>query len=181
MVWVIWIGCGLLIVIAMLGVLLWVLGRALPEEHLVCCEVRIGRPAAEVFGAIDDTSSWPTWDKGVTTVEKLEPREGRERVRMHMGRNVMVLETTRREAPTLLEKTIAEEGRRQMFSGRWMHELRDEGGACVVRLSEHGKIHQAIPRAMVRYFFDPAMYLKKHLTLLAKKFGEEAKVEVVRV
>ncbi len=181
MVWVIWIGAGILLVIALLAWLLWMLGRQLPAEHLVCCEVRLGRSAAEVFAVIDDTASWPGWDDGVNKVEKLESREGREAVRMHMGRNVMVLVTTRHEAPTLLERTISEEGRRPMFSGRWVHELRAEGSGCVVRLSEHGKIHQAIPRAMVRYLFDPAMYLKRHLKLLAKKFGEEGKVEVVRV
>ncbi|MBL8764705.1 MAG: SRPBCC family protein [Phycisphaerae bacterium] len=178
MLWI-WIVGGLLGVLVATVLVFWLIGRALPDRHVIDATLTLDRPAAEVFAALADTPGVPSWDKGVTRVERLPEREGRETWRWVMGRNRMVLETTRHEPPRVLVRTIADEA--QFFSGDWTFEVRDAGRGCAVHLTEHGRIHSAIPRAMMKHVVDPAMYLKRHLRALAAKFGEDARIETGKI
>jgi len=164
---------GLLLLVALV---LYVVGRRMDPNHEFTCTMRLDQPAERVFATIDDVAKWPSWDKGVVSVEMLPPTGGSETCKMLIGRNPMVLVTTRREPPRLLERTIKDVGKHQMFSGCWIHELTPDGGGCIVKLTERGTIHMALPRAMARKLADPAMYLKRHLTVLAASFGEEARI-----
>lgn len=177
--WLLWTVAGIVGLLVLAGLVLWLLGRGLPPGHVVSATLRLGRPVEEVWGVLADTAGVPAWDKGVDRVERLPDREGRETWRWTMGRNSMVLETTRSEAPRLLVRTIADEAK--FFSGDWTYELSPVGNGCTVELTEHGRVHVAIPRAMMRYLpavADPAMYLKRHLERLAGRFGEAPRVEV---
>jgi hypothetical protein len=90
----------------------------------------------------------------------------------------MVLVTTRSEAPASLVRTIADEA--EFFSGDWTYALSADGTGTTLRLTEHGRVHVAIPRAMMRYLpfiADPSMYLRRHLERLAAKFGEAPRIE----
>lgn len=177
MLWL-WIALGLLAALALLLLALHLLGRRLPEGHVVAATLRLGKPAAEVFAVLDDTAGIPAWDRGVDRVERLPDRDGRETWRWSMGRNRMVLSVTRREPPARLVRTIADEA--QFFSGDWTYELAADGAGCTVRLTEHGRVHVAIPRALMHYLprvADPCLYLRRHLTRLAERFGEPARIE----
>jgi uncharacterized protein YndB with AHSA1/START domain len=179
MPWWLWIPIGLVGALVVLGVVLCLLGRGLPEGHVVSATLRLARPPAEVFAALADTAGVPSWDKGVDRVERLPDRDGHEAWRWTMGRNAMVLVTTRSEAPSVLVRTIADEAK--FFSGDWTYAVRPDGAGCAVELTEHGRVHVALPRAMMRYMpflADPAMYLKRHLVRLAGKFGEAPRIEV---
>jgi hypothetical protein len=123
-----------------------------------------------VWQVIADVQAQPTWAAGVTKVERLPDRDGRETVRVTMGRNRMVLETTRSERPRSLVRTVADEA--QFFSGDWEYALTPDGAGCRVTLTEHGKVHAAVPRFLMKHVMNPAMYLEKHLRSLAATFGE---------
>ncbi len=180
--WLVWTGVvlgGLLVLLGLLGLVLWLLGRGLPEGHSIAATLRRGKPVEEVWGALADTAGVPSWDKGVDRVERLPDRDGHEVWRWTMGWNRMVLETTRAEAPRVLVRTIADEAK--FFTGDWTYALRAEGTGCAVELTEHGRVHVAIPRALMRYLSavaDPSMYLKRHLGRLAARFGETPRLEV---
>ena len=95
-----------------------------------------------------------------------------------MGRNAMVLVTARSEPPRTLVRTIADEAK--FFSGDWTFDLAPDGAGTRLTLTEHGRVHVAMPRAMMRYLpfiADPAMYLRRHLGRLAERFGEEPRIE----
>jgi len=174
----IWTILGVLFVLLLAFVfVLYLVGRGMDPNHEYTCTMSLAQPAERVFATIDDVAKWPSWDKGVARVEMLPPTDGKETCRMLIGRNPMVLVTTRREPPRLLERTIQDVGKHQMFSGSWLHEITPgAGGGCTVRLTERGTIHMALPRAMARKLADPAMYLKRHLKVLASSFGEEARI-----
>ena len=178
MPWWAWTGIGVVGSLALLAAALWLLGRRLPPGHEVSATLRLSRPAQEAWAALADTAAIPSWDRGVDRVERLPDREGREAWRWTMGRNAMVLETTRSEPPRLLVRTIADEAK--FFDGDWTWEVAPEGAGCAVRLTEHGRVHVAIPRAMMRYLpflADPALYLRRHLVRLAGRFGEAPRIE----
>lgn len=169
---------GLVVLIALLGLVLHLIGSSLPAEHRYTCTLRLNQPPEPVYALIAGIESWPTWDSGVTGIDVLPQRNGHDCIRLHMGRNKMVLERIRNEPPNVHEMTIADE-RMKMFSGVWLHEIKPEGGGCLVTLTEKGKIGPTIPRVMARKFADPTMYLKRHLKMVAKHFGEEPRIERV--
>jgi uncharacterized protein YndB with AHSA1/START domain len=174
-----WILLGLVGAFMLLVVVLHLLGKRLPEGHVISATLRLARTPEEVFAVLVDTSAIPSWDPGVTRVERLPDREGKETWRWTMGRNRMVLTTTRSEPPRTLARAIADEAK--FFSGTWTYEISREGSGCAVLLTEHGRVHVAIPRAAMHYLSflaDPSMYLKRHLTRLADRFGESPRIEV---
>jgi hypothetical protein len=165
-----WIVLGLLAALALAFLVMWAIGRRLPEEHVVTASLRLSKGCDEVWRVLSDVAAQPTWDAGVTKVERLPDRDGRETVRMTAGRNSFVLQTTRSDPPHALERTIADDAK--FFSGRWEYALSPDGAGCRVTLTERGRIFHAVPRFLVRKVMDPATYLKKHLRSLAAKFGE---------
>ena len=179
MPWWLWTVVGLVGAVVALLLVLWLLGRGLPEGHEISATLHVAKSREEVWGVLADTAAIPSWDRGVDRVERLPDRDGQEVWRWVMGRNAMVLETTRSEAPGLLVRTIADEAK--MFSGDWTYELSPEGSGCALALTEHGRVHVAIPRAMMRYMpfiADPSMYLRRHLERLAARFGEAPRIEI---
>jgi uncharacterized protein YndB with AHSA1/START domain len=116
-----WVLGGVVLLLVLLFVALHLLGKRLPEHHVISSTLRLARTPEEVFAAIADTAGVPSWDKGVTRVERVADRDGHEAWRWHMGRNSLVLSTTRREPPTTLVRTIADEA--DFFSGDWMYVL----------------------------------------------------------
>lgn len=177
--WFLGIAGGILGLLAVVLLVLWLLGRGLPEGHEIAATIRLGRPPAEVWAVLADSAGIPSWDLGVDRVERLPDRDGHEAWRWTMGRNTMVLVTTRSEAPRLLVRTIADEAK--FFSGNWTYALSADGAGCALELTEHGRVHVTIPRAMMRYLpavADPSTYLRRHLERLAAKFGEAPRIEV---
>ncbi len=158
--------------VVLAGLVFRVLGQRLPEEHVATVTLLTGRAPAEVFDVVADISRHPAWAKGVTRVERLADRGGCEAWRQFMGRNAFVLVTTRREPPAELVRTIDDD--QLLFSGSWTYRIEALPGAqgSAVSITEHGRVKSPIPRAMMYYFFDPAMYARQHLASLARHFGE---------
>jgi hypothetical protein len=176
MMWIILYVVGGVVALVVLGVLvMWVLGRRVPEEHVASVCLPLSQTPEAAWGVIADVGRHAEWAAGVTRVVRLEDRGGLEAWRQHMGRNSFVLVTTASEPARRLVRTIDDD--HKMFSGRWEYELAAAPGGCRVRLTEYGRIPNPVARFMMKTFFDPAMYARKHLVSLAKKFGEAARVE----
>jgi len=171
-----WIGLGVVGFLVLVFVVLWVLGKSLPEEHEATVSMHLKAAPQEVFAVIADVDAQPSWAKGVTRVERLPDRGGHDTWRMFMGRNSFVLETTVKDPPVLLTRTVEDD--HKMFSGAWTYELLPgSGGGTTVRLTERGRIPGAIPRAMMKYLFGHHGTMKGHMAALAGKFGEQAALE----
>ena len=74
----VWIALGLLVAIVALVVLMTRIGKSIPVEHTATSIVRIAAPAAQVFEAIADIATHPTWAAHVTSVEVLPEKDGRD-------------------------------------------------------------------------------------------------------
>ena len=148
---VVWVIVGLVALLALLVLVLWVLGRALPREHIAEATVRLKQPPETVWAVIADFARHPEWSSGVTGIERLDDRAGKPAWRLKMGRYAFVLLITRSEPPRLVEGTIDDDSK--IFSGRWLYEISPDtggpgGSGSVVKLTEHGRVAYAIPRAM---------------------------------
>lgn len=172
---IVWVAAGLVSLLVMLVAVLWALGTRLPLEHVGSATLRLKRSPEAVWGVVADFARHPEWSKGVTGIERLEDRAGRPAWRLRMGRNSFVLLVTRSEPPRLLEGTIDDDNK--MFSGRWVYEILADSGGSVVKLTEHGRVPHALPRAIIHYLVGPSTNVRGHLASLAKKFGETAKPE----
>lgn len=172
--WVVLSIIGLLVVFfALMGHL----GRRLPEEHVAALTLRLNQPPQAVWDVISDMAGHKHWSRGVTDMIRMPDHDNREVWKQHMGRNVFLLETTASYPPTRLVGTITDTA--GYFSGNWEYEITPEDAGSRVRLTEHGRVPSAIPRAMMHYLFGETMYLRRHLVSLAKKFDERPRVEEI--
>lgn len=176
--WVLSFAGGLVTLVALAIILATILGRRLSPHHTVRATLRVATPIEAVFTLIDALEAQPGWDKGVTSVETLAPDGEKVRRRMRMGRNSFVLTDTTREPPALLVRTIDDE--HKFFGGSWTFELSRDGEGTKVVLTEHGTITPPIPRFMMKYFVDPAMYLKRQLAAIARALGQEPRISDVQ-
>lgn len=157
-----------------------ILGKRLPAEHRLVCTMPLkGATAEQVWETVNDVQAWPEW-AGIDSVTILKGGGGGEpQWRMKMGRNTMLCQNRNARRPTSLEVHVEDE-RAKIFTGVWRYDFQNDGAMVRITLTEDGAIHMAIPRYMARKLADPAMYLKRHLRHLAKRFGQEAKIEDVR-
>lgn len=179
MFWI-WLILGTVGLLVLLGLVMWQVGRRLPEEHNVSVTLRLRNATPEmVWDTIADVASYPGWSK-INKVERLPDRNGHEVWREWMGRNSFVMETTRSERPRRLENTVEDDAK--FFSGRWEYLIGPDpdpaagGRGCIVMITEHGRVHHAIPRFMMHYLMDPRGTALGFLRALAKKLGEDGEI-----
>ncbi len=175
----IWIALGLVAAVVLFIVVMTRIGKGIPVEHTATSVIRIGAPAGDVFEAIADVAKFPEWASGVTSVEMMPEKGGRQMARMQQGRNSFVLMRTRCDPPALLERTISDD--HKMFSGTWLYRVSAAEATlpgregCEVKLTETGRVNMPIARAFMKHVFGYHMYTNKHLESLAGKFGTGAK------
>lgn len=153
---------------------LYVLGRRLPADHVVTATLKLKRPVQDVHALIVDIASWDRWDVGINKIERLESEGECTRIRMHMGRNSFVMKLISSESPRSIAIHACDD--HGFFEGRWEYEIGDADDRTVIKLTEYGRVQPAIPRAMLKLFADPAMYLKRHLKMVATAFSEPAEI-----
>lgn len=183
MYWIVVILLAILGLLVLAFLAMWVIGRRLPLDHVTAAEVDIDLARDAVWDTIADVASYPAWSR-IDRVERLPDADGQDVWRQHFGRNSVVTRTSVRERPGRYQQTIDDD--KKFFSGTWTYEIKERTGAsgqaaCTVRLTEHGRVHPAIPRFFMAYLVDPAMYLKQQLRSLGQRFGGEASVREVQV
>ncbi len=178
--WIVLAVFGVLaLVVGGLLLVLSTLGRKIPVEHTATSFIQIAASPENVFAAIADIESHPTWDAATTRVHMLPAKGDMQQARVHKGHNSFVLMRTRCDPPTLLERTIADD--RKAFSGTWLYRVFPAASpapnreACEVKLTETGRVSSAVARAVMKHIFGYHMYTNKHLESLARKFGTDAK------
>jgi uncharacterized protein YndB with AHSA1/START domain len=172
--WWLWVIGGIIAAIVLFFVIMTILGKKLPEEHVASLSVDIHQPQETAWEAVSNLAEYRHWSPGVTKAERLPDHENHERWRLHMGRNAAVLQVTQAQRPVHLTFTIADE--HGPFSGSWEYTIAPSNDGSRVTLTERGRIANAAARAMMRYVFGEAVYIRKHLRGLAKKFNEEPRI-----
>lgn len=169
MMWAIALVVGLIVVVAIAGVVLFALGKNVPVEHEATGAIDVSASAQDAFALIDNIADQPSWNVGVTGVEMLPERNGLQTCRVRMGRNSFVLVRTKFDPPREIERTIADD--RAMFSGTWRYNVTPNAGGCEVRLKEVGRIPSPIPRATMKYLFGYHVNVNKHLNAIGARLG----------
>ena len=158
--------------LAMLGIVILVMivalvGLALPQNHVASRTVTLNRPLPDVWHAITDGESFPSWRPSVSRVEVLarEPKRWRE---VGSG-DALTLEVVEAQAPSRVVVAIAD--RDLPFGGRWVYELAPEGAGTRVTITEHGEVYNPIFRFVSRFVIGHTATIDEYLAALQKKPG----------
>lgn len=165
---------GTLGVIVALLLLLTVYGMTLPADHLVNKTMTLAQPPEAIYAVIADWERYPEWRTQLASVTAAPDPQGHVRWReAWKGSEALELSIVRSEPPELLEIMVHDPS--GMFEGTWLFVLTAKGNQCEIALTEHGRILQPLPRALMQFWpGGKDMYVNLYLDQLKAKFGEGA-------
>ncbi len=156
----------LLVFVGVLGIL----GSRLPETHVATASVELSASPQKVWEQINDMASFPTWVPDITKMERQPDENGKEVWRQTSGRNVFTTVNDVWDPPRRVLRTIKDE--KGPFSGSWDHVIEDLGnGRCTLSITETGKVPEAIPRAIMHYFFGETYFMNRFLGAVKARIG----------
>ena len=173
------VGLGGLVALVILAALV---GATLPRAHVASVRVRVACPPEQAWSAIRDFASWPRWDRGVKSMERLPDADGRERWRMAtptggFPSRVEVSEPPAADRPGTLRTRIDDPS--LPFGGTWTWEVARDGPGTVVTVTEDGEIRNPVFRLLARTVFGFHGTMEKHLAALSVHLGSAAPTERV--
>lgn len=161
-----------ILVIVLLVMIVALVGLALPQNHVASRTVTLNRPVLDVWHAINDVESFPSWRPSVARVEVLarEPKRWRE---VGPG-DALTLEVVETQAPSRVVVVIAD--RNLPFGGRWVYDLAPEGAGTRVTITEHGEVYNPIFRFVSRFIIGHTATIDEYLAALQKKLRPQDSV-----
>ena len=162
---------GIVSVLVLAGIIVFVIGSFLPEEHVASKTLTLRQPPETVWQVISDFANQPKWNSEMKRVERLADRNGHAVWQEEMSGMKLPLETLETEAPKKLVRRIASED--LGFGGDWEYIITPtiEGG-CQLTITERGKVPNVLFRFMSKYVFGHTATMEKYMRALAGKFGE---------
>jgi len=156
--------------IIILIALVFLVGLLLPQNHTAKRTARFGRPAPEIWDAINDYPAQVKWRTGIREMKRLEDRDGHEIWKEVRGRGdsitYMVIE---REPPRMLKSKIINN---RQFGGTWTWVIapdgEDPGGACTLTITEDGEIYNPIFRVVAKFIMGYTGVMTQYLTDLGR-------------
>ena len=161
-----WIGIAILSLVLLVAVVA-AIGLALPQDHVASRSVTVNRPIEEVWTAITDVQSHPSWRPSVSRVEVLnqEPRRWRE-----IGRDgTLTLQAVESRPPSRFVSEIADQD--LPFGGRWIYELKSTPAGTELTITEQGQVYNPVFRFVSRFIIGHTATMDTYLSDLLKKFG----------
>lgn len=168
--WILWIGGGLIVVVAIVALI----GAMLPVKHSATRKAKF-RAAPDALYAV--IAGPPDWRTGVTSFGVLPEENGVKRWwEEDSHRQKMTYELVEARPPEKIATRIADRG--LPFGGTWTFEIApaDEGGS-ELRIREDGEIYNVIFRFMARAFFGYHASIEGYLRDLGAKFGQAVEIE----
>src|SRR5579864_3367155 len=158
--------------IALLCVIVFVTGLLLPKGHLASRSAQFRGTREQLFSLIAGPQGWRP---DVIRYETLPDTDGRALVR-ETTRNgeTITYELVDRAPPASLTRRIATEN--LPYSGSWTFSLQPGSGATVVRITEHGEVHNPVFRFMSRFVFGYTHTMDTYLQALGKATGQEVQI-----
>lgn len=162
----IWVGVGLVAVVAAVAIVGWLL----PVAHVASRSATFGKPAADVYAVIADVGDYPAWWSELSRVEMLPAEAGRIRFREHMSTGPVVMEVEEAAPPSRFVTRIADPG--QPFGGTWTFEITPEQTGSRLTITERGEVYNPMFRFMSRFIFGHTGTMESFLAALGVKLGE---------
>ena len=174
MKWVLW---SLAAVLA-LAVVALVIGWLRPAGHVARTQTEYAAPPVEMWTVLTDFAAWGEWNPEITSMERLEDRDGRAVWLAKGGWGDLPTEIVRSEppgegSPSGALETFVDGG---AFQGTWVYELAPSGTGTRMRITERGDVSNPVFRAMMIFHDDYASMRAFH-EALATRLGEEVTVE----
>jgi uncharacterized protein YndB with AHSA1/START domain len=165
MKWLLWIGLGLVVLVAAVAIIGWLL----PVAHTASSQAVFSVPASDVYAAVSDVEHYPRWWPEISRVDMLPTDSGRIRFREHMSTGAVVMEIHEAQYPTRLVTRIADPD--QPFGGTWTFEIAPEGSGSRLTITERGEVYNPIFRFMARFVFGYTGTMDSCLAALERRFA----------
>lgn len=162
---------GIVGVLVLAGVIVYVIGSFLPENHVASKTLELKQSPETVWQVVADFASQPKWQTEMKSVERLPDRNGHAVWLEEMSGMKIPLETLETDAPKKLVRRIASDD--LGFGGDWQYVIAPtpEGG-CELTITEFGKVPSPLFRFMSKYVFGHTATMEAYMKALAGKFGE---------
>jgi len=169
MKWVLMIGGGLVLLVAVMAIV----GAMLPKAHHATRKARFQTPPAAIYGVLIGP---PDWRRDLKAWGPLPEKDGRVQwwEQDSHGQKV-TFELVESQPPARRVVRIADQG--LPFGGTWTFEIAPAGEGSVVRIHEHGEVYNVIFRFMARFFFGYTASIEGYLRDLGMKLGEFVTIE----
>jgi polyketide cyclase/dehydrase/lipid transport protein len=164
-----------LLALASLIVLISVIGWLLPRDHVATRIGRYRQPPETIWKVITDVDAMPGWREGLKSVEHLPDSNGLPAHLEITADGKIPFETIEMTPPQKLVTRIADP--KLPFGGTWTFEIVPVADGATLRITENGYVTNPFFRFMSRFVFSQTSTMETYLKSLAKKFGEEPRVE----
>jgi uncharacterized protein YndB with AHSA1/START domain len=171
MKWILWAFA----VLAAILILVAVIGWLLPRQHIATRQGRYRQSPEAIWAAITDIDGSPSWREGLKSVKHLPDRNGLPGHVEVTSMGEIPLETIEMMPPRKLVRRIADP--KLPFGGTWTFEITPTTDGVTLRITEDGFISNPVFRFLTRFVFGYTANLDSYLRSLAKKFGEQPRIE----
>lgn len=162
---------GIVGLLVLAGIVVFVVGSLLPENHVASKTLTLKQPPETVWQAVTDFANQPKWHSEMKSVERLADRNGHEVWQEEMSGMKIPLETLEIEPPKKLVRRIASDD--LGFGGDWEYIITPAiDGGCQLTITENGKVPNPLFRFMSKYVFGHTATMEAYMKALAGKFGE---------
>jgi hypothetical protein len=170
MIWVLYIGGGLVVLAAAMAMV----GAMLPRDHHATRKARFHVAPDALYAVL---AGPPDWRTGVKAYGVLPDQDGRKRWwEQDTHGHKIAFELVEASPPERLVTRIAEAG--LPFGGGWTFEISPlAGGGAELRIREDGEIANPIFRFMARFLFGYTGSIETYLRDMGAKFGEPVAIE----
>lgn len=159
------LGAAAVALIVVLGV-----GSALPERHRASVTRHLSASPEAVWSALTDLEGQVHWRQDLKAIKvvSLDPVRWVETKKM----GEVPMKVDRQEEPSVLVTRIDSDS--LPYGGTWTFELKQEGPATVVTISEDGFVKPPLFRFLSKFVFGHDKTLKGFADSLEAKFGKGA-------
>jgi hypothetical protein len=163
--WLIWIAAGL----AGLILLVCLVGALLPRDHVAAAEAEMPAPLERVAAMVRAVEAYPAWRGGLKRVE-IAGRDGGELRFVEHGKDGILAFRLAEEAPgTRFRSTIDDP--KLPFGGFWIIALAPAGEGTLVRIEEHGFVHNVLFRFVSTLILGHDRTMRAWLADMARALG----------
>ena len=158
---------GVLVALALVVV---AIGYSLPVKHRAQNEAPLNAPPDSVFSLVTNVDAFPSWRAGVKSVERLPPKDGKQRFREvskngRISYSIETLEPPRRVVTRIDDKSLP-------FGGSWTYEITPVGSTqSTLRITEDGEIYNPIFRFVSRFILGYDGTIKDYLASAKRRLG----------
>ncbi len=164
---------GVLAALALLVLLVFAIGFALPRAHIASVRAHLRQPPDSIYHAVTDVENGPQWRSGLDSVRVLERTPLTWTESASWGNLTMVMDEA--TPPSRVVTRIADTS--DGFGGTWTYEIAPERTGSIVTITERGEVYNPIFRFMSKFVFGHYASLETYARDLGRKFNEHVETE----